>query len=346
MARKKSDIEIVRSKKEPISAWLSSGCTILDLALANQLPGGFGTGRVHHIYGWESSTKSVIGTEVLGSAQRKGGHVWFLDAEETLDFDRAKTLFGLDVDADTFHYDVPPTIEDLFDGSKEYTNSIADIIKFITDNNIKEPCAVTVDSLSALPSSAELKEKLAEGSYKMSRAKQISSAYRKYLKEINNVNLTVIMINQARVNINASMFGDKMVVSGGKALDFYASTSTSLKMVGKIDNTNKQVVGCNFKFEVKKNKTAPPHKKGEFRLLFDIGIDDVATNLEWLKDINEWNNYRFGDFSTSRAGPVSLEEAVHYIEDNDLMFALEDEVAKVWKEAYTVPERKERERRN
>ena len=318
----------------------------MDLSLANKLPGGFACGRVHHVYGWESSTKSVIGTEVLGSAQRKGGHVWFLDAEETLDFDRAKKLFGLDVDADTFHYDVPGTIEQLFDGDKEYTNGIKNIINFIRDNKIKEPCAVTVDSLSALPSKTELEEDLEKGSYKMSRAKQISSAYRKYLKAINDVNLTLIMINQARVNVGASPFGDKMVVSGGKALDFYASTSTAFKMIGKIDNDKKQIVGCKFKFEVKKNKTAIPHKKGSFRLVFDLGVDDIATNLDWLKDINEWSKYKFKDFETTRGGHQSLEEAVHYIEENNLSFELEDEVYRVWKEFHLTPERKERERRN
>jgi len=343
----KKNESITRMEEQPIKDWLSTGCTILDLAISNQL-GGIPAGRSTHIYGWESTAKSVLAQEPAGAAQRKGGHVWFLDAEETLDFSRAKDLFGLDINANTFHYDVPGNIEELFDGSKvnkDFKSGIYDIIKFIKDNDIEGPNIAIVDSLSALATITESEQDLTEGTYGMSRAKQMSTAYRKYLHAMNDANLALLIINQARVNIGAGPFGDKMVVSGGKALDFYASTSIALKMSGKIKNKNKQVIGCKFKFEVKKNKIAPPHRKGEFKLLFDYGIDNVGTNLEWLKEINDWKKYKFKDFETSKGGPQSLEEAIHYIEDNELEYELEDEVAKVWNEVYKSPERKERTRR-
>ena len=51
----------------PVTHWLSTGCTILDLAIANQLPGGFAGGRISHVYGPESSAKSVLAQEPLGA---------------------------------------------------------------------------------------------------------------------------------------------------------------------------------------------------------------------------------------------------------------------------------------
>jgi len=114
---KSKEAQIARMQESAVDDWLSTGCTLLDLAISNRL-GGIPAGRSTHIYGWESTAKSVLAQEPLGAAQRKGGHVWYLDAEQTLDFERAKNLFGLDVDADTFHYAVPETIEELFDGSQ------------------------------------------------------------------------------------------------------------------------------------------------------------------------------------------------------------------------------------
>ena len=348
MVRTKSkEAQIARMQESAVDDWLSTGCTLLDLAISNRL-GGIPAGRSTHIYGWESTAKSVLAQEPLGAAQRKGGHVWYLDAEQTLDFGRAKNLFGLDVDADTFHYAVPETIEELFDGSqvnKTYKWGIYDIIEYVRDNELRGPHVVAVDSLTALKTQVESEQKLTDGTYGTSRAKQISTAFRKYLHDLHKNNIALLVINQARVNISAGVFGDKMTVSGGKALDFYASVSIAMKMVEQLKNSTKQTIGCRFRFEVKKNKVAPPHRKGEFRLLFDHGIDNVATNLEWLKGVHGWSNYRFGDFSTKQGGPQSLEKAVSYIEENDLELALEEEVERTWHEIFQPPQRKPRVRR-
>ena len=81
----------------PVTHYLSSGCTLLDLAIADRLPGGFPGGRISQIYGDESTGKTVLALEVLGSAQRQGGRAEMNDIEGTCDLDRAEQLHGINV---------------------------------------------------------------------------------------------------------------------------------------------------------------------------------------------------------------------------------------------------------
>ena len=320
----------------PVTHWLSTGCTILDLAIANQLPGGFAGGRISHVYGPESSAKSVLAQEPLGSAQRQGGEAWFADAEFTLDLQRAG-LFGLTVtDPDTFHYHNPASIEELFD---------TQIKAALKGRKIDSPPgAFSVDSLSALPSKAELEDGLEKTGFGMTRAKQMSRAFRKFILPLSQANLALIFIDQTRDDVGNPF--NKYTVSGGNALKFYASTRVLLEHKGVVKNASKKVIGVKIGFKVAKNKVAPPFREGTFVLMFDYGIDSVSTNLEWLrenstedtKDKGSW--YTFGD---RKVGPGIVKASIS-VEDENLEAELEQAVWDRWKEVYETPARKPRER--
>ncbi len=137
-----------RIELSPVSQFCSTGCTILDLAIADKLPGGFAVGRISHVYGVESSAKTVLAQEPLGAAQRAGGEAWLVDAEQTFDYERA-SIFGLDT-SERFHYVNTSCIEDLFDEV---------IIGALKGRNVSSPPgAIAIDSLSALPSKVEIEE--------------------------------------------------------------------------------------------------------------------------------------------------------------------------------------------
>ncbi len=319
----------------PVTHYLSTGCTILDLAIADRLPGGFAAGRISHVYGPESTAKSVLVQEPLGSAQRQGGEAWFADAEWTLDFGRAD-LFGLDVD-ERFHYSNPGNIEELFDGF------LAKILKGRKVDN--PPGAVAVDSLSALPSKTETKDAVGDTGYGVSRAKVLSAAFRKYIWRLNQANLALIFVDQTRDDIGG---WGKYTVSGGKALKFYASTRILLEHSNRILNKNKKVIGVKIRFMVEKNKIAPPFREGKFRLLFDMGIDDVGTNIEWLRenyaeleDNDAKQKGTWYQFKDGKLGP-GLAKACQAIEENDREDELVEEVERVWREVYATAKRKQR----
>lgn len=287
---------LVRQDLPSCRYYLPTGSTLLDLAIADRLPGGAGGGRVIHIYGDNSTAKTVLAQTIAGSAQRAGGVAIYEDAECTLEFGRCG-LFGLAVggwvdDAALaeeesfdkavardphFVYRQPNRIEDLWD------TDVAGALKVIEAGKIKTPVAMVVDTMSALADRIEQTDDLDKAGYNMSRAKLLSKAFRKYLSRMAKAGLTLVCIDQTRDKVDA-VFGPKHTVSGGKAIFFYSSTRIFLKYRGTLLNRSDKKIGIRVGFEVEKNKVATPFHCGEFRLLFDYGIDDVASNLEWLRN--------------------------------------------------------------
>jgi recombination protein RecA len=339
--------EICREDLAPCTQWLSTGCSLLDLAIANRLPGGFGVGRVSHIYGEEAAAKSVLVQEALGSAQRQGGIAYYEDAEQTLDLERA-SLFGLDVQK-SWRYQVPTSVEELFD------DHIKNILKDRRSNS--KPGAVGIDSLSALPSKVEQEEKLGNTGYGVSRAKIISAAFRKYLAEVSRKNLALIFVDQERDNVGV-MYGDSSTVSGGRALKFYASTRVQVHLKKKILNSRGIAIGVVITFNVVKNKIAPPYRSGELRVIFDYGVDDIGSSLEWLRehDIEQYSvlskeerekkeertrYYLFGEHKEK-----GLEAMTRLIEEKHYEDQLRQRLETVWREVYRTPSRAAKKRWN
>ena len=123
-----------------VHEWFSTGCTILDLAIANKFPGGIPVGRIIQCYGGSSTCKSVLATTVSGCAQRKGGQVYYNDVEYTLDPKFAE-LYGLDCSKDSFNLLNSLTIEQLFD---------KDIKEIVEDKKqLKTQKIMCVDSITA-----------------------------------------------------------------------------------------------------------------------------------------------------------------------------------------------------
>ncbi len=342
----KSTADFLGIKTAPISHYLSTGCTILDLAISNRLDGGFAAGRIGHIWGVESSAKTMFIAEVLGSAQRQGGIAHFVDAEGTWDFQRAKELHDIDINALDYYgkqsmeeenknSDIDSmkgwTIEYLFD------TLIPDIIAKNKDEKLG---IIGVDSLSAISSTIELEEDIDEKTYGLTRPQALSKGLRKYIWKLTKANLALIFIDQTRQNVGTS-FGPKYVFSCGDALKFYASTRIFTSVKSKILNKFKKIIGVNIHFKVDKNKIAPPFREGDLRILFDYGIDNTGTSLDFLYEnasdkVKGWHKFK--------EKKLRFDDMINYIEDNNLEKELELEVYHRWNEIYKVPDRKKRNR--
>jgi recombination protein RecA len=322
----------------PVTDYLSTGCTLLDLAIADRLPGGFGCGRISHIWGPESSAKSVLVAEPLGAVQRKGGRAYLVDSEGTFDFGRAH-LFGVDGNALEYTDNLGEneiTVEYLFNN----VFSVAE--KDALENGI--PSAVGIDSMSAIPSDKEAEEDTEKSGYGTGRAQLMSLGFRKHIGALSRSNVSLIFIDQARENLTG--MGKKYVFSGGQALRFYASTRVYVEKKGNILNRHKRIVGVEVYFRVEKNKIAPPFREGTFCLLFDYGIDNIQTNLKWLKENDPNISAKSSWFEVPGVSKKfqTIDAAIEYVEKNQLEDELDDAVYSVWRELYEPVERKRRER--
>lgn len=333
-----------RMKNLPaISEWCSTGCTILDLAIANRFPGGIPVGRIVQCYGGTSTCKTVLATTVCGYIQRVKRKAYYADVEHTLDPAFAE-IYGLDCnDEKTFEQGYPITLEELFD---EY---IADILikKKATKKDAKpelntKPKLIVVDSVTALPAEVETKDAMKDGTYGTMRAKQMSKGLRKYCFALAESNTTLFLVDQTRDNIGSPWGGE--VTSGGRALEFFSSVRIYLKMDTKIVNAANKIIGNWIKFRIEKNKVGPPLREGRFRILYDYGLDDIATNLYFLSE------YQNGPQEAKKKTAMikyldqksKLSTGITYIENNNLEEELQKEVWEVWQEAYKTDERKSR----
>lgn len=341
--------EMIRIDTAPVDYYLSSGVTIIDLALANRLPGGFAGGRISHIYGEESSSKTLLAIEAMVSAQRLGGKAYIADAEHTFEFARAEAVFGLQLAPAMFGHFHPESIEDLFD------NHFAAILK--SRKKTSGPVVVITDSLSALGTKAELAEDISKVGYDTNRAKIIGKCFRKWQGAMADADITLIFIDQARDDPSV-VWGDKMTFGGGKALRFYGSSRLQMKHAGKLVDDNKVNLGIKVKFLVDKNKIAPPFRGGTYALYFDYGADDITSSLMWLKefDVAQYEGIpktAVGDdgkrrkteaFAFGSQVCASIGDMVRFIEANNLEQKLREQVEFVWRAVYKPLDRKPRMR--
>ena len=322
-----------------IRNWFSTGCTLLDLAISDYYPGGVPAGRYIHIYGAEATAKTVLAMTILGSAQRNGLKTFFNDVENTFDEQWAR-LFGLQCDdSNKWNLTASKSIEDFFD---EYLNIILE-----DKDDVKK--VIAVDSLTAMPSEKELSEDMTDLGFQATRPKQIGLGLRKYMMSVAKSDTTIIFIDQTRDNIGG--YGER--VSGGRALPFYASVRIHLFSGEKIVNKFDKEIGVWIKFKIEKNKVAAPYKEGRFKILWDYGIDNIATNLDFIasnsvleKDDSDKSDRRKGKKKTGwysfNGIKKRLNAMIDYIEEEKLEKELDKETADLWFEIHKPEKRKAR----
>ena len=256
-----------------IKDFVSTGSTLLNLAISNKPNGGIAVGRITEINGLESSGKSLIGAHILAETQRKGGVAVYMDTETSVSREFLETI-GIDVS--NMLYIHLETIEDIFE-------AIEQIVVKIRESDKDRLVTILVDSLAAATTKVELEADFEKDGWATSKAIIISKAMRKITQMIGRQKIALVFTNQLRQKLGV-MFGDPWTTSGGKALPFHASTRIRLKNVGQIKDKKTNTIGMKMRAQVIKNRLGPPMRHADFNLYFESGIDDDGSWLQVLKD--------------------------------------------------------------
>ncbi len=256
-----------------ITDWISTGSSILDLAISNRPHGGLPVGKMVEFNGLEGTGKSLLSAHVVADTQKKGGVAVVIDTENAAAPEFWKSL---GVDLSRLLYVQCETVEDIFAQMER-------MIAIVRKSNKDRILTIIVDSVAAASTKVELESDHGKDGYATGKSIIISKAMRKITTMIGRQKVLTVFTNQLRQNLNAMAFGDKYVVSGGKALAYHCSVRVRLNNTGKLKR-GEEIIGNECKAVVVKNRMGPPQRQASFDIYFDSGIADYGS---WIKVLKE-----------------------------------------------------------
>jgi RecA/RadA recombinase len=92
--------------------FISTGATMLDVAISNRPHGGIAVGRITELTGLEGSGKSLIGAQLIANTQKRGGVGVLIDTETAVNPEFFKAV---GIDTNKLVYVHLQTVEEIFD---------------------------------------------------------------------------------------------------------------------------------------------------------------------------------------------------------------------------------------
>ena len=265
-----------------IKDFVSTGSTMLDVAISNKPNGGIAVGRITELNGLESSGKSLLGAHILAETQKKGGLAVYIDTETSVSHEFLEVI-GLDMK--NMLYLHVETVEDIFE-------AIEEVVTKVRESEKDRLVTILVDSLAAATTKVELDADFDKDGWATAKAIIISKAMRKITQMIGRQRIALVFTNQLRQKLGV-MFGDPWTTSGGKALPFHASTRIRLKNKGQIKDSKKNVIGMTILAQVVKNRLGPPLRKAD-----EGSWLTVMKDYDIVKQSGAWYTLPIIDFET------------------------------------------------
>lgn len=277
-----------------VKEWVSTGSSLLDLAISNRPNGGIPVGRITEITGLNSSGKSLVSAHILAETQKMGGIAMFIDTESAVSTD---FLAAIGVDrSKNWMYLRRETIEDIF--------SVIESAITTTRNNDKSKyklLTIVVDSLAGASTKVEMDADYTKDGWATAKAILLSKAMRKITNLIATEKICLVFTNQLRTKMNAMAFADPYTTSGGMAVAFHSSVRIRLSNAGALKKKDwggvDQIIGNKIDAKIIKNRIGPPQRKASFEIFYDSGIDNysgwikVLTTYKFLKQGGAYYTY-------------------------------------------------------
>jgi protein RecA len=318
---KRHATEPVKRKKKyegNLQTVISTGSTLLDLAITGGRirGGGIPLGILVEIFGPSGAGKTILLCEIAGDVQRKEGEIMFHDPEARLNKQFAQMF---DVNFDAVDYTTPDTVTEVFQAVRAW------------EPKGKTVNGIFADSLAALSTDMEMgKDGDKMG---MRRAKEFSEELRKTCRILAKNNWLMVCSNQVRQNLDAGTYGQKYTTPGGLGVGFYSSLRLRCENPEKIRVKQKiagkettRIIGVKTQVEVFKSSIWKPFHVAPVYILFDYGIDNLRSNLQYIKDFTKNSQYTIN----GRELANSMEKAIQVVETEGLEDELKEQTINLW----------------
>jgi len=283
---------------------ISTGSLSLDVSTGI---GGIPKRRVTTVYGAESSGKTTLCLEIARNAIEGGDNVAYIDVEQGLDYNYVETLVGK-FDLDKLLIAQPETSEEalglvevLIQGDKKLK---------IDPGQYK---LIIIDSVAALAPEIEKEKELTDHNVALT-ARTLTSFFRRNMFDLRKNDVALLFVNQVRDKIGGYIQG--YTLPGGHALKHYSSIIIFLSAGQKIKQ-DKDIIGMQCKFTIKKNKLSPPFRSFDFPLMFGEGIDyyrDLILFAEEMGILRKRAAYYYYEDTQLGQG---IEKSIAYLKEHD-----------------------------
>lgn len=183
--------------------FISTGATMLDVAISNRANGGIAVGRITELTGLEGSGKSLIGAQLIANTQRRGGVGVLIDTETAVN---AEFFKAVGIDMNKLVYVQLQTVEEIFD-------AITTVIEKVrTGKDKNKLVTIVVDSVAAASTKKEMEADFGKDGYATDKAIIISKAMRKITGLLGRERIALVFTNQLRQKMNAMAFSDPWCV--------------------------------------------------------------------------------------------------------------------------------------
>lgn len=337
---------------------LSTGSTLVNLALSGKARGGLYAGKYYHLVGDSDSGKTFLSLTCFAEAAMNPR---FKDYELIHDNAEDGSLMDLTefFGRRTAERIRPPRGTK---SSPKFSDSVEEFYYNLDDALAGDrPCIYVLDSMDAVTATADSKKfgeqkkaarRKAEGesveekgSYGMAKAKLNSSQIREVFNRLKKTKSILIIISHAKQNVG---FGfEEKTYSGGTALKYYAHaqiwTSPAGQIKKKVKNKDRNL-GTLVQVRIKKNRQTGRKVPVKVPIYWAFGIDDLGSCIDYLLEEGHWK--KRGGVIEATEFEVSLkkDELIAHVEASGLEEDLRMAVGDVWDEIRKacVPERKKR----
>ena len=111
------------------------------------------------------------------------------------------------------------------------------------------------------------------------QARLMSHALRKLTGTIHKSKCVVIFINQIRMKIGMTGYGNPETTSGGNALKFYSSIRLDIRRIQTL-KANEEAYGIRARVKVVKNKVAPPFRQALVDIIYGQGVSRMGELID------------------------------------------------------------------
>ena len=284
--------QLSKGRKPHINHYLSTGCTLIDLAISEGL--GLPGGKVIEVVGREGSCKSALAMLVSKICQAMGGVVAWFDLETGFSDTLATEVVQCPIDPPTFNYVCP-----------NYGDEALHLIETLclehhkSETASQTPLLIVVDSIPSIIGKAVATKYITHSTQKATGAKLLSEFFARPLKQkIQGSNIYIFLIHQVRSTLRTMTNADEEYTTpGGHAIPFYAHTRLDMRKEAVIwdddnaDRSDKIAQGILVRCTVTKAKHTTPYDSVVFPFytrpnLPVRGLDDIRACLTYLSAKN------------------------------------------------------------